>query len=114
METDPYTPYEPNKNVRGSDPATSHAAAASIAADVTEVQRRVRAIHVEYPAGLTDEELLRKYIARYGPTAESSPRKRRHDLTVLGIIVDTGERRPLVSGRSGIVWGLKKRDIPTP
>ena len=66
-------PYDPFKNVRTTDPPTSHAAAEMV--DVTEVQRRVLELHTEHPEGLTDEELLDLYRQRHGPTAESSPRK---------------------------------------
>jgi len=101
---EPRAPYVPHENVRGTDPDTSRAAAESL--DVTVVQQRVYEIHLEYPAGLTDEELLSAYIKRFGVTAESSPRKRRCDLTKIGLIVDSGERRALKSTRQGIVWKL--------
>jgi hypothetical protein len=92
---------------RNEDPDTSHAAAASWSlADLTEVQQRVYAIHQQHPRGLTDEELLHRYLREH-ITAESSPRKRRCDLTRLGVIMDSGERRVLVSGRNGIVWKLR-------
>lgn len=91
--------------VRHSDPDTSLAAAERL--EFTEVQARVLAIHKAHPErGLTDEELLRLYTDAY-VTAESSPRKRRCDLARLGLIVDSGERRLLISGRRGIVWRLK-------
>jgi hypothetical protein len=100
---EPLAPYAPFENVRASDPDTSRAAAASL--DVTVVQARVYKIHMEHKfRGLTDEELLGIYVRYYGPTAESSPRKRRCDLTKAGLIVDSGQRRMLKSGRMGIVW----------
>lgn len=99
--------YNPKENVRSSDPSTSHAAATSITVTVTEVQRRVLGIHRGYSTyGLTDEQLLDIYHDQFGTTAESSPRKRRHDLTRLGIITDSGLRRELKTGRKGIVWKL--------
>jgi hypothetical protein len=108
-ETQPRLPYDPYEHVRVDDPDTSRAAAYSLTqADVTEVQRRVLAILGHHPEGLTDEELLHEYM-RDHVTAESSPRKRRHDLTQAGFIADTGQRRPLVSGRHGIVWKLVAR-----
>lgn len=103
--TEPIAPYEPWENVRTSDPDTSKAAAESL--DVTEVQRRVLTIHTaKRREGLTDEQLLGEYVGLHGVTAESSPRKRRCDLTKIGLIIDSGERRPLKSGRNGIVWRL--------
>jgi hypothetical protein len=98
-------PYTPHENARTSDPETSHAAAESL--DVTVVQARVYGIHLEHKRrGLTDEELLRIYKLTFGHTAESSPRKRRCDLCKVGLIVDSGQRRMLKSGRMGIVWML--------
>lgn len=111
---DERVPFLPWENVRTTDPETSRAAADSLR-DVSEAQRHVRDIHREcderYGHGLTDEEQLREYRARYGAdTPESSPRKRRHDLMRAGIIVDSGLRRPLASGRAGIVWRLSTAD----
>jgi hypothetical protein len=91
---------------RRSDPDTSHAAAESIEDSITLVQQRVLEIHRDAPDGLTDEELLDIYQFRFGETAESSPRKRRHDLTAKGLIQDSGGRRKLKTGRKGIVWKL--------
>jgi hypothetical protein len=101
-------PYAPHENVRTSDPSTSHAAALALDDEaITVVQGRVLDCHHAAGArGLTDEELLAAYVERFGVTAESSPRKRRNDLTKAGAILDSGERRPLVSGRQGIVWKL--------
>lgn len=93
-----------HEQVRVTDPDTSHAAANSL--DVTVVQQRVYALHWAHPGGLTDEELLHLYQQQHGVTAESSPRKRRCDLTRMGVLNDTGLRRPLVSRRMGIVWGI--------
>jgi hypothetical protein len=101
----PLAPFAPHENVRTTDPSTSWAAANSL--DVTVVQQRVYDLHWLHPGGLTDEELLRLYLAKYGMTAESSPRKRRCDLTRLHILIDTGLRRVLSSGRMGIVWGIR-------
>lgn len=91
--------------VRTSDPDTSHAAAASLD-DISEVQALVLDIHKAHPSGLTDEELLAIY-SRDRVTAESSPRKRRCDLTKLGALFDSGERRELSTGRKGIVWKVR-------
>jgi hypothetical protein len=107
-------PYVAYREVRTTDPDTSAAAAASIAAEATEVQRRVYAIHAAHPDGLTDEELLTVYLAIHGPAAESSPRKRRCDLAHAGLIVDSGDRRPLISGRNGIVWTIARVKVGAP
>jgi hypothetical protein len=99
-------PFKPYEQVRTTDPDTSHDAAFSIA-DATVNQQRVYVIHLtQGQRGLTDEEQLAIYRSIYGMCAESTPRKRRHDLTRAGILVDSGERRLLRSGRFGIVWKL--------
>jgi len=100
--------FDPIAHTRRTDPDTSAAAAWAIT-DATEVQRRVLAIHKTHPAGLTDEELIAAYTRTYAPSARSlesrsSPRKRRSDLAHAGVLVDSGERRPLTSGRNGVVW----------
>lgn len=105
----PLPHFVPETHARTTDPDTSLAAA--LAVDATEMQQRVYAIHQEHPEGLTDEELLLHYGRRYtlaGRSQEShmSPRKRRSDLATARILVDSGLRRPLVSGRNGVVWRI--------
>ena len=109
--------FEPYTHARTSDPETSRAAADAIA-DATEVQRRVYAIHRQHPEGLTDEQLLTHYTAAHGVAgrsleSKSSPRKRRSDLTNAGVLIDSGARRPLVSGRNGVVWIVALRHKAT-
>lgn len=101
--------YAPYAHARTSDPDTSLAAA--LAVEASEVQQRVYALHRQHPEGLTDEELLHWYASAHlvpGRSLESksSPRKRRSDLTNAGLLVDSGARRPLSSGRRGVVWVL--------
>lgn len=101
--------YEPLTHVRTTDPETSLAAAESQTDDhVTLVQSRVLELHAA-AHGLTDEELRHQYREQYGPTGESSVRSRRNDLTLKGLIEDSGEQRVLESGRPGIVWRLTAR-----
>ena len=100
--------FDPYEHARTSDPDTSTAAALMV--DATEVQRRVYLIFREHPDGLTDEALVGLYAKQY-PVARSlesrsSPRKRRSDLARAGILVDSGNRRLLTSGRYGVVWTL--------
>jgi|SRR5262245_31791521 len=107
--------WEPDTHARATDPDTSHAAAWSIV-DATEIQRRVYGLYRRSPAGLTDEELLAVYARTYdvnGRSLESraSPRKRRSDLTRAGVLVDSGERRPLSSGRCGVVWKVASTTV---
>ena len=106
--------FEPFEHARTSDPETSLAAARMV--DASEVQQRVFAIfRAHADDGLTDEELLALY-AREWPSARSlesrsSPRKRRSDLARAGILVDTGNRRQLSSGRNGVVWSLAPASV---
>jgi len=98
-------PWRARQHARTTDPDTSHAAAEAVT-DATEVQLRVLALLRERPR--TDEELIEAYRRAHGierqGEAKSSPRKRRSDLTRIGLVVDSGDRRPLSSGRNGIVW----------
>jgi hypothetical protein len=98
--------YDPRKHARRDDPSTSHAAAHSIVETATVVQRRVLEIHHGFDKGLTDEELTEIYKARYGPCGQSSIRSRRNDLALKNLLVDSGEKRELHTGRMGIVWKL--------
>lgn len=89
---------------RNSDPVTSHLAAESVD-NVTKTQayilrclRRAR----------NDVELVQAYNAyKTAPRAsESGIRSRRSELVDRGLVVDTGRRVRLTSGRYSIVWGL--------
>jgi hypothetical protein len=51
--------------------------------------------------------LTENYITAIGPCGGSSIRSRRHDLTICGLIIDSGKTRLLRSGRMGTVWKLK-------
>lgn len=85
---------------RPTDPETSHAAARSIHGGLTDIQRRVLEFYRArgWP-GATDEELS-DALGCHGSTL----RTRRSELTDAGLIVDSGERRKLKSGRRGVVW----------
>lgn len=108
VEERPFVPYEAFEHARTTDPDTSHAAAAAVV-DATEVQLRVYGLLVHR---MTDEELMAAYATTFGEwrvgESASSPRKRRSDLTRMGWVVDSGERRRLRSGRNGIVWCRKR------
>jgi hypothetical protein len=112
FDSDPVGAYAPHEHVRTTDPDTSHEAAWSVT-DATVVQARVVAIYEAHPAGLTDEELVAAYARDWPGTrsleSRASPRKRRSDLARAGVLIDTGERRTLTSGRRGIVWTLHRR-----
>jgi hypothetical protein len=104
--------YDPHVHARTADPDTSHAAAWSVT-EASMVQARVYALHQSHPDGLTDEELVLLYARAHAPgrslESRASPRKRRSDLARTGVLVDSGERRVLTSGRRGVVWKLTQQ-----
>lgn len=88
---------------RNTDPITSHLAGASVG-DVTKTQQYVlRALR----RSRTDVELVEAYNSlKTAPRAsESGIRSRRAELVRKGLVVDTGRRVRLDSGRYAIVWG---------
>jgi hypothetical protein len=88
---------------RNTDPMTSHLAAESVR-DVTKTQEYVlRALR----RARTDVELVEAYQnMKTAPRAsESGIRSRRAELVRRGLVLDTGKRVRLSSGRYAIVWG---------
>jgi len=91
---------------RTTDPATSHQAAASVG-DLRPKQRAV--LQVLAAAGAcTDEQLAAAYAATPGAPHQSPSglRTRRAELVELGLVVNTGQRARMRTGRQAIVWGL--------
>jgi hypothetical protein len=90
---------------RTTDPDTSHAAAASVTS-LANTQRGIyMLLSLDGPA--TDEELLYRWHERMAaPMSPSGLRTRRSELVDMGYVRDTGDRRPLQSGRNAIVWGI--------
>jgi hypothetical protein len=89
---------------RPTDPETSHEAAASLD-DVRESQRRVHdLLRVFGPT--TDERLVIVAIASGWHVSPSGLRTRRHELVEAGLVVDTGQRATLASGRRAVVWAV--------
>ncbi len=87
---------------RVSDPVTSHEAAASVD-DVTATQEYVlKALRKARP----DVELVEAYrkFKRAPRASESGIRSRRAELVDRGLVIDTGRRVRLESGRYAIVW----------
>ena len=90
-------------NARTTDPVTSHLAAESVR-EVTATQEYVlKALR----RARTDVELVEAYRnLKTSPRAsESGIRSRRAELVRRGLVIDTGRRVRLVSGRYAIVWG---------
>lgn len=96
-----------NAHARRTDPDTSHAAAQSID-NLTARQAAVLACfrHSAACVGLTDHELVTLY--RHTPDApeqsSSGLRTRRAELAARGLVMDSGKRRKLRTGRTAIVW----------
>lgn len=88
---------------RRTDPATSHAAARSVANLRHSQQVILKLLALEGPK--TDEELLYLWNDRIAERiSPSGLRTRRSELVDLGLVRDSGERRPLESGRTAIAW----------
>lgn len=89
---------------RRTDPITSHEAAESVD-NITATQSYVLRC-LKRPR--VDVELVSAYRAyKTAPRAsESGIRSRRAELVDRGLVIDTGRRVRLDSGRYAIVWGL--------
>lgn len=87
---------------RKTDPTTSHEAAASVDNLTATKQAILKALN--HPR--TDVDLISAYHNLKGaPVAsESGIRSRRAELVTAGLVVDTGARIKLPSGRHAIVW----------
>ena len=88
---------------RSTDPDTSIAAASSV---MTEIGKdKVLKALKQYPGGLTDFEL-----ADETGWQQTSIGKRRGELRDVGLVIDSGYRKPAPSGRMAIVWCLTKNN----
>lgn len=90
---------------RKTDPGTSHLAARSVQ-NISPTQQAILGLLRE---GMNDESLINVYTAlvRVGsaPAAsESGIRSRRAELVKQGLVVDTGERSKMTTGRLATVW----------
>lgn len=87
---------------RKTDPTTSHEAAAQVADLTATKQAILKALN--HPR--TDVDLISAYKSLHGApmASESGIRTRRAELVTSGLVVDTGDRAKLPSGRNAIVW----------
>lgn len=86
---------------RRTDPDTSRDAARAVTQHAGALQTLVLeefSLH-DY---MTDEELIERVPDVWWPTLK----KRRSELTALGLLVDSGQRRKSARGRQMIVWRL--------
>ena len=91
--------FPPHPTARASDPATSHAAAATASLRAATDRALVLRIHQQYTSGLTDFEL-----ADLAGRQQTSLGVRRGDLRKAGLIRDSGLKRPAPSGTPATVW----------
>lgn len=92
----------PRARARRSDPDTSHQAAASLSSDRLRTAQSAVLACLRRHGPMTDEDLVVRYDGV--PQSPSGLRTRRDELVRRGLVVDTGDRRPTVSGRSAKVW----------
>jgi hypothetical protein len=91
--------------VRNNDPDTSREAAlARLGGKATDRRAALIEIGNVGPRGLTDFEL-----ARLINRQQTSAGKRRGELRDLGLVEDSGDRRPAPSGSSAIVWRISQK-----
>lgn len=102
----------PVTRARNDDPETSHAAAEEISDHLRELQQRVLTLFAEQ-GPMTHHELIAKYRDAFGKTSESTIRTRCAELVEKGLIVDTGARADLESGRRAVVWALTQERSAT-
>lgn len=91
---------------RKTDPGTSHIAARSVQ-NISATQRAI--INLLGDEGKNDEQLIQayKFCVGYGTAPEASEsgiRSRRAELVKIGLVVDTGERSKMSTGRLATVW----------
>ena len=55
---------------------------------------------------MNDPALIRAFQSSGKRASDSGIRSRRSELTAQGLIVDTGDRIKMESGRMSIVWGV--------
>jgi hypothetical protein len=94
---------------RITDPETSHEAARSVS-NISETQRAIYYLLLSKPSDDTDG--YRVYTiaanAKLVPMlTESGYRSRRSELVDFGLVMDSGSRAKLPSGRSAIIWQTK-------
>ena len=88
-------------HARKSDPKTSHDAAKSVT-NLTEIKIKIIEL-LKTP--MTDTDLVFNIRASTDwLVSESGVRTRRSELVELGLVIDSGRREKLASGRLAILW----------
>lgn len=105
---------EPAAFARSTDPITSHEAATSVESKIKWSQRAVREFFEMQGRAMSDKDLVERY-PRYVETGRydwprqspSGLRTRRHELTEMGVIEDSGVAQIYKgSNRRHIIWRL--------
>jgi hypothetical protein len=91
-------------HARTTDPETSHEAARSVS-NITPLKHEILQ-RLMTPMTDTDLYQLLTISSRLIVT-ESGVRSRRAELVQAGLVVDTGQRVKLATGRNAIVWGTQ-------
>jgi len=92
-------------NTRTLDPSTSHQAEQSVTG-LAGSYRIILGILREHGA-MNDERLVITWRSTQTKTAsDSGIRSRRSELAAAGLVVDSGKRERMASGRMSIVWSI--------
>lgn len=95
-------------HARSTDPGTSHEAARSIDGESLRISQRAVLDLLRTRGPMPDHDLVELYdrTVPYPQQSHSGIRTRRRELVDAGLVVDTGERVRLPSGRRAIVWAV--------
>ena len=92
-------------NTRTLDPSTSHEAEKSVTGLAESYRIILDILRTRGP--MNDEQLISSWrTSSHKSASDSGIRSRRSELTASGLIVDTGDRQVMSSGRKSIVWGI--------
>lgn len=92
---------EPHAPTREGDPQTSHDAADTVQ-NIRAKQQMIFDL-LEYHGPMIDEEIYREPMITI-MNRPSGARTRRKELVDLGLVRDSGKRRPTEAGRQSTVW----------
>jgi hypothetical protein len=92
-------------NTRMLDPNTSHEAEKSVTGLALSYRVILGALRDYGP--MNDESLIKVWRKTQTKTAsDSGIRSRRSELAATGLVIDSGERQRMDSGRMSIVWSI--------
>lgn len=92
-------------NTKITHPSTSHQAERSVTG-LAESYRIILDLFRSF-GPMNDETLLKTWRAtNKKPASDSGIRSRRSELAATGLIVDSGDRVKMASGRASIVWRI--------